>query len=270
MSYESGYITLDDLQLHYLKIGSGTKLLLAFHGYGNDASVFTHFDQYLSNDYTIYSFDLPHHGKSQCDDKRILEKTDMIKLVNALKREMCVPRLSLMGYSMGGRLCLTIVELMPETIDKVVLIASDGLVFNKFYFFLTRTTPGSALFKHMLEKPQSYMKLVDWLKKGKIIDTHRHGMAMHYLQSANSRSFLLKVWPCMKHLVPDNAKLRQIIKKEQIPVHVFMGAHDKIIPARLAHRFKGNLDSVQLHILDKGHKVMDADTLPQISAALLS
>jgi pimeloyl-ACP methyl ester carboxylesterase len=270
MSYLSGYIQLDNLQLHYLKIGAGKKLLLAFHGYGNDASLFTHFDKYLSKDYTIYSFDLPHHGKSHCDDKRVLEKKDVITLVNTLKRELCVPRVSLIGYSMGGRVCLSLVELMPDAIEKVVLIASDGLVFNRFYYFLTNTTLGSGFFKHMLEKPQSYIKLVDWLKRRKVIDTHRHGMAMHYLQSANSRSFLLKVWPCMRQLVPDNAKLRKIIKREQIPVFVFMGAHDKIIPARLAQRFKGNLDSVQLYILDKGHKVMDEETLPQISATLLS
>src|SRR5687768_15494147 len=141
MSYESGYIQLDNFELHYLKIGTGKKLLLAFHGYGNDASLFTHFDKYLSKDYTIYSFDLPHHGKSHCDDKHALEKKDVIKLVNTLKREMCVAQVSLMGYSMGGRICLTLVELMPDAIDMVVLIASDGLVFNKFYFFLTHTTP---------------------------------------------------------------------------------------------------------------------------------
>lgn len=270
MSYESGYIQLDNLRLHYLKIGAGKKLLLAFHGYGNEASLFIHFDKYLSNDYTIYSLDLPHHGKSQCDDRQVLEKKDMIKLVNTLKREMCVPRVSLIGYSMGGRLCLSLVELMPDAIEKVVLMASDGLVFNKFYYFLTNTTPGSTLFRHILEKPQIYIKLADRLKKWKFIDTHRHGFAMHYLQSANSRMFLLKVWPCMKHLVPDNAKLRKIIRREQIPVYIFMGAHDKIIPARLAQRFKGNLDSVQLYILDKGHRVMDEQTLPQISATLLS
>ncbi len=270
MSYESGYIELDALRLHYLKIGAGAKLLVAFHGYGNDASLFTHFNKHLGAEYTLYSFDLPHHGKSECDDSRILEKQDMIKLLNSLKREMCVPRVSLMGYSIGGRVCLYLVELMPDAIDKVVLIASDGLVFNKFYYFLTNTRLGSRMFKNVLEKPKPYIKLVDWLKKGKVIDTHRHGMAMHYLQSTNSRSFLLKVWPCLKHLVPDNAKLRKIIQQQQIPVYIFMGAHDKIIPARLAQRFKGNLDSVHLHILDKGHKVMDAETLPQISASLLS
>ena len=85
MSYESGYIELDALRLHYLKIGAGAKLLVAFHGYGNDASLFTHFDKHLGAEYTLYSFDLPHHGKSECDDSRILEKQDMIKLLNSLK-----------------------------------------------------------------------------------------------------------------------------------------------------------------------------------------
>ena len=49
-----------------------------------------------------------------------------------------VDKVALAGYSMGGRVCLTITELLPELIDRVLLIASDGLVFNPLYFLLQK------------------------------------------------------------------------------------------------------------------------------------
>jgi pimeloyl-ACP methyl ester carboxylesterase len=270
MHHSSGYINAGPFRLHYLKMGVGRKLLIAFHGYGNDASMFLPFERYLSQNYTIYSFDLPHHGKSRCDSGPAIEKGHLHGVVTALMQEMRVDRVAVMGYSIGGRVALSVVETMPEHIEKVVLIASDGLVFNRFYHFVTNTGVGRRLFRNCLEKPKAYMSLLDWLKKLKIIDQHRHGFASHYLASEPSRTFLLRVWPCLRKLVPDDAKVRKLVKQHAIPIHIYIGQHDRIIPVRLAQRFKANLDSVQLYILDKGHRLLDAETVPQVAAALLS
>ena len=270
MHHSSGYINIGPFRLHYLKMGTGRKLLVAFHGYGSDASLFLPFEKYLSRNYTIYAFDLPHHGKSHCDTQPALEKGHMLELINDLQKQMHVDKVSLMGYSIGGRVALSIVELVPVQIERVVLIASDGLVFNGFYHFLTNTSVGKGLFKNFLQKPKVYVSLLDWLRKLRLVDNHRHGFAKHYLGSESNRSFLLKVWPCLRHLVPDDPYLRRTVQNQSIPVHIYMGQHDKIIPVRLAQRFKDNLDTVHLYILDKGHRLLDAETVPQIAAALLS
>ena len=159
-------------------------------------------------------------------------------------------------------------QLCPDRIDKVVLMASDGLRFNSFYFFLTRTYPGKRLFNHFLTKPKTYFPLIDWMRDRKVIDQNRHSFAMWYLQTESTRAFLLKVWPCLRKLVPSQIKLRKVIAAGDKPVHIFMGKHDKIIPVRLAEKFKGKLKSVHLYVLDKGHRVMDEDSLPEICARI--
>lgn len=150
---ESGYISLGTNQLYYVKTGIGKRLLVAFHGYGNDAYLFTPFNKYLEQDFTIISIDLPHHGKSVWPDKIQFGKKELISLITTIKTDMGVEKVSLMGYSLGGRVCLTAVELMPEIVDKVLLMAPDGLVVNPFYYFATRNYIGRKLFKGFVTKP---------------------------------------------------------------------------------------------------------------------
>jgi pimeloyl-ACP methyl ester carboxylesterase len=268
MSYETGFVKAGDFKLHYLKMGRGRKLLVAFHGYGNDASIFLPLERYLGHAYTIYSIDLPYHGKSECEDIR-LEKHDLKELVDSLCAEMNVEKASLMGYSLGGRVCITTIEVCPGKIERTVLMSSDGLSFNPLHYFLTNTYMGSRLFKSVLTRPQKYVRFMDWLKERKWLDQQKHSFVSWYLQSEHTRSFLLKVWPCLRKLVPAPRKVRAAIQKHELPVYIFMGMHDKVIPVKLAHSFKRNLKSVHLYVLQKGHRVMDADTLPQITGCLL-
>lgn len=264
-----GYISVGEEKLHYLVWGSGKRLLLAFHGYGNDAAIFNPFVDYLNEAYTILSFDLPHHGNSKWTEGTPLTKKDLVALVDTLKEQYKVDKISLLGYSMGGRICLTIVECVPASIDKVVLIATDGMTVNFYYYFFTRTYFGRKLFRYMLEKPDSFLNIIDWLRKKNLVDASRHKFFMNYLRPEPSRKFLLQVWPGLRHLVPSPAKLKQAIRKHHIPVSIFMGTYDKIMPPSLAEKFKTGLDTAQLYILEKGHRVFDNENAQQIAERLL-
>lgn len=265
----SGYINVGTESLHYLQAGSGNKLLLAFHGYGNEAAMFLPFADYLQ-DYTIVSIDLPHHGKSSWTDNVHLDNNHIQQLAAYLLQQFGVGKLSLMGYSMGGRVCLKMAELIPDTIENIILLASDGLTFNTFYYFVTRTTPGRYLFRSFLSSPNRYMPVINWARKRNLIDASRHKFAMQYLHEEDERYFLLKVWPCMSLLLPDYKTLRTVFNQHSIKVCVYMGKYDKVIPLSLAQRFKETLNTahIQLHILDKGHALIDKDTLPVIAKSL--
>lgn len=266
----TGYINLGAENLHYISWGTGKKLLLAFHGYNNNAQIFQPFASYLDKEYTIISIDLPHHGKSEWPEHKQFDVTQLLQLVNILLKEHDVDKLSLAGYSMGGRVCLKIVELMSGKVDKVLLVAPDGLAFNPFYYFLTRTYVGSSIFRRFLTDPQRYMFLIEFARKQKWIDESRYKFAMQYLNTTDARSFLLRVWPGMSRLIPNAGRLRATIQKHAIPIDIFMGSYDRIIPVSLAQRFRKELKTVQLHMLEKGHRVFDADTLPEMTKCLLT
>ncbi len=268
MRNEYGYFLSGNERLHYLKSGKGKRLLLAFHGYGNDAGSFASIEHYLANDFTVLSFDLPHHGKSTWGDAP-LAKQDLARLVDMMKKEYHVEKISLLGYSLGGRVCLSIIELVPESIDHVTLLATDGLVKNWYYSFFTATYLGKKMFRHMLEKPARYFKVMDWFKKWHMVHPSRHKFALHALSSVEARDLLLKVWPAMSLLVPSPSELKSIIRQYQIPVSLFMGVNDRIMPPRLGEQFKSGLDTVRLHLLERGHRLFDDENAEQIAKSLL-
>ena len=81
--------------------------------------------------------------------------------------------------------------------------------------------------------------------------------------------FLLKVWSDLNLLIPDRTKLKALIRKYKLPVDIFMGAYDRIIPVKQAKQFKGDLETVNIHVLEKGHKILDNETVAQISQYFL-
>ncbi|PZF74280.1 alpha/beta fold hydrolase [Taibaiella soli] len=263
-------ISFNNRKLHYLQMGSGPEWLIAFHGYGNNASIFKDLAAELGERYTVLSFDLPFHGGSSGwpDDSAFL-KDDLVALMKSIQALTGAESFSLMGYSMGGRVCLCVAELMPEIIKQILLIAPDGLVFNSFYYFVTHVAAGRYLFRKFLTSQSIYAPVINGLRKLHLLDISRYRFVMHYLESEQSRHMLLKVWPAMRMLIPDHKKLKENISRDSIPIHIFMGQFDRVIPVKLARQFSKDLPTVHLHVLAKGHKLLDGRSNTEIASVLL-
>ena len=256
-------------KIHYLKAGDGSKLLVAIHGYGNDASMFLPLRAFLNEEYTLVCIDLPHHGESFWDENTLFSMEDMRLLLDELMKENGVKKISLLGYSMGGRVCLSLLENMPEVMEHCVLVASDGLVFNLFYFFATHTSLGKVLLQRFVNHPQNYIRLIKWLRKRKWLDVARFTFMMNYVNSKEERAFLNKVWPSMSLFIPYNKKkIERIVMKHHISITIFSGDYDRIIPPKHALKFKQVVSSCRLVMLEKGHRIFDSVTWKKISDSL--
>jgi pimeloyl-ACP methyl ester carboxylesterase len=233
-------------------MGHGPKLVLAFHGYGNSAELF----RFLSHpEYTVLSIDLPCHGKSGTTEQSPMNKTQMKAMVLSLMKTHNVTRLSLAGYSMGGRIALVISEMMPECLERVVLIAPDGLRFNYFYFFLTRTWIGRVLFNDFTKHSNRYRTLLSLTGTLGLAGKSRIRFAQQQISSPEAVAFLHRAWKSTQMLIPDMKLLRRQLSKYRVPVHLVMGAFDKIIPPSLAQQFRHQHPEVPiaLYIAQRGH-----------------
>ena len=266
----SGYVSFDANRLHYLRFGNGPRLVIAFHGYSNSAGMFQHFERLLEKDCTVFSVDLPHHGRStDWLENRDLKPADLRMLVEHFCGELGVDKCSLLAYSLGGRMCFKIIEDIPERVDRAVLAAPDGLRFDPFYYFVTRTTPGRGVFTHVLGRPQRYFRVLDALKHRGVLNETKHSFVRQFLETPHSRGLLRKAWPSLRHLVPRVARVKAAIARHKIVVHIFAGRHDRVIPLSSAVAFAKGSPMVKLHILDTGHHVLDGDNIRAASEALL-
>ena len=70
----------------------------------------------------------------------------------------------LLGYSMGGRIALRLLQQIPKQIEKVVLLAPDGLHKNFWYRFATHTIVGRNLFYKSMKNPRLLFSIAKKLR----------------------------------------------------------------------------------------------------------
>ncbi len=63
MGWTEGYLSADNVRLHYWRRGSGPPLLLA-HGFGDSGECWTRVAEALEDDYDIVAYDARYHGLS--------------------------------------------------------------------------------------------------------------------------------------------------------------------------------------------------------------
>ncbi len=263
----SHYIPLPQGNAHYLKYGAGPGLVLGFHGYGLEAGSFEVLGNVVPVGFTLLAFDLPGHGATDWKGG-VFHRQMLATLVLRAMALYGAEKVVLAGYSLGGRVCLTLLELMPEHVSGVLLMAPDGLVPNRLYAFATRTAIGRRLFNAVLNDPGRFIALANLFKSLHLIDASRHKFVLHYLHTAESREQLRMVWAQLADIVPHVHRLQHALRGRAIPIHLFMGRHDRIIPVAHAEHFKKVFGNVHLHILQKGHRLLDADVAAQVAATL--
>ncbi len=265
----SGFVNTERGDFHYVRWGKGKRLVLAFHGYGESCTSFNLLHPYLADTCTFYSFDLPHHGLSKWNANQLVQADDLKKLVNFVLDESAAQHCALIGYSMGGRVCLKIAELFPDKIESMTLLASDGLAKDFYYALFTENTFGKLLFKSFFKNPSFFLALIKGLNKVKLIDNSRYKFMMRYIGTHEGRELLKHCWPAMEPIQTDIAALAQQLNGKAIPIYLFMGRYDRIIPLKNAVRFRKYMIGAHLQIIEKGHLILRPDTAAAIAKTLM-
>ena len=174
-----------------------------------------------------------------------------------------------MGYSMGGRVALALLECMPEKIAKLVLLAPDGLSVNSWYWWATRTLLGNAIFRWTMRKPGWLFFLLRLGSALQLVNRSVYKFTVYYTEDAFVREELYIRWTTMRGFKPDPSTIRALIRKRQIPVRLLYGQYDRIIPPEKGRKFsKGMEPYCQLILVPIGHQLLQAKNLGVIVSLL--
>src|SRR5215204_1593318 len=110
----SSYIHIDDFTVHYQKAGEGSSIILCFHGFGEHGRSFEQLAAKIE-DYTIIAIDLPFHGQTNWNRDKAFTTEDLINIIKACP-EIHDKSFGLLGYSMGGRIALSLYEILPQKV----------------------------------------------------------------------------------------------------------------------------------------------------------
>lgn len=237
----------------YLDNGEGDELWLAFHGYGQEAEVMMHFMKSLRPNARVLSFDLPLHGQTVVE-KGFLKSGDLAELLGKALIATRYSQCSLVGFSLGGKLVLKLIELVPGKIDHIVLIAPDGLKVNRFYWLATHTFLGRALFQIVIRFPaiiQGPSKLFALLR---VMDPKVQEFVSDQMGSEEKRQKVYDTWQIFKEMTPNLDDVRKKIWRYRLKPNLIFGKNDRVIHPKLAKKLSGeNCKSAKVILLDAGH-----------------
>ncbi|MBS1489344.1 MAG: alpha/beta hydrolase [Bacteroidetes bacterium] len=245
-------IKYNNSNLFYFKYGTGPKTLLLFHGFGQDHHAFDSWLHQL-NDYTVYGFDLFYHGQSNWPNTQPLEKEDWKKIMEIFFEQERITTFEMAGFSLGGKFVLATLEIFPERVQKITLVAPDGIKINFWYRLATYPVLIRALFRSFIFKPHIFFNLLQFFDKMGIVSKYLLRFAASQMDTEEKRQRVCHSWINFRHLKFNMIKVAGLLNNFSIPSKIVVGKHDKVIPAKDMYRLLRHVPGVPLHVLDTGH-----------------
>ena len=254
--------------INYYRFGSGNKTAVCFHGYGETAATYLFLEKYAGHEFTFYAIDLPFHGETQWKEGLNFEPGDLLKITETICREKS--GLTLIGFSLGGRIALSLYQAIPGQIEKLVLIAPDGLKINSWYWLATQTSLGNRFFSFTMKNPGWFFGFLKLLNRLKLVNASIFKFVNYYIEDRQVRDDLYDRWTSLRKLKPNTKKIRSFIKKYGTRLWLIYGKHDRIILPSPGERFcRGIENNCRLSVIHSGHQVLHEKHIAEILPTLL-
>lgn len=252
-------------ELFYNKLGNGKEVLLLFHGFGQDNSAFTPLARLLSSRYTCYIFDLYFHGKSKwAHNEQPLEKKEWRAILQRFLHENKIDSFSLLGYSMGGKFVLATLEAFADKVNKVFLLAPDGVKTNFWYALATYPVVLRRLFRSMINDPNRFLSISRALHRMRILDKSILRFAEYQMNTTEKRERVYYSWVVFRKLRFNTGSLATLVNQHAIPVTIIVGKYDKVITPASMNRFVKQLREPRFIVIEAGHNFLTHPELARL------
>jgi pimeloyl-ACP methyl ester carboxylesterase len=260
---KEGSIDFRSSSFHYWWQGSGSHILFAFHGYGESAASLAFLQDALDKDLTIVAVDLPFHGETGwCEAGLLLEPHDLLRLLEEIAASLpgCGGSWSLLGYSMGGRIALQLLQLAPDRVGRMVLVAPDGLKVNPWYRLAAHTDYGNRLFRRTMQRPAWFFFFLRIAHRLGLVNPSFYKFTFQYVADDQARQALYQRWTVLRGFKPSFQKVAAIVREKALPVHLIYGDYDRVIRWERGERFLRLAgDSCKLTRLAAGHRLLQPE-----------
>ena len=261
--------------IHYHVFGKGPRLLFCLHGYGETGIEFAALGNSLGDAYTLVCPDLPLHGNTRWEAASFGVE-DLYGVLVALaaaegKNLQASEPFCMAGYSMGGRLALSLAERYPDTLSELFLVAPDGLKMNFWYWLSTQTTWGNLLFRKTMERPNWLFSGMEMARSLHLLNQSIYKFTHRFLDDPRQRQDLYTRWTYFRHFRPDKNNLQRLIRRHGLRTLLFFGKYDRIITAKQGRRFaRSSGEQTGFYLLEAGHRLLKPSNATTIAEIILT
>ncbi|MEO5860174.1 MAG: alpha/beta hydrolase [Pyrinomonadaceae bacterium] len=119
--YESKFANVNSVKIHYLKAGTGNKVLVLLHGFGETSHMWTPLFDEFGKDYTIIAPDLRGIGDSSQPATGYDKKTVAVD-VHELAKSLGYKQIHLVGHDIGLMVAYAYAAQFPREVEKLALL----------------------------------------------------------------------------------------------------------------------------------------------------
>lgn len=218
------------LKLAYHAMGSGPRTLIVFHGFGQEPMHWFKLLQPFSHEFRIIVPRLFFHGDSTISDKeRPISKTQWAEFMAEFLNHLGVNRAVFAGFSMGCRFAITTAETMPERVEKLLLLAPDGIGVHPLFWAATSNSISRALLRRLIFRPKVFFFLVNLLATLKLVDSYLVRFVANNMNTREKRLRVYYSWCNFRDLFIEPLQFARLLNHFHIPVEVFTGQFDKVV-----------------------------------------
>ncbi len=238
-----------------MRWGRGDRWLVALHGFGDRARLFSVLEDALGDRYTVVAFDLPFHGQTEWR-RDTFTRADILGILEHLQREMGWGRFSLMGFSFGARLALGVVpEALPH-LDRLFLLAPDGIRTQGMRLAECVPMGLRRWLARRMEHPAFALHAVKWGERIGWVPPAVAQFLRFHLPKAERRRRMFGCWLALGDFSLPTRRIRALWERSALPVDIFIGAQDKVVSATSLYRLAQGLPRVRCFCLPTGHRVV--------------
>ncbi|MCF3110310.1 alpha/beta fold hydrolase [Niabella sp. CC-SYL272] len=264
---EQKYILYRQSVISYGVSGTGAQPVVCFHGFNESAQAFSVLKN-NTNRFTILAIDAPFHGNTRWREGCRFtpdQLHEILQLVLTAESFAATTPLILVGFSLGGRICLSYYQQYPQNVQQLLLLAPDGLEMSFWYWCSAHTMIGNRLFAFTMKHPWWLIKFAGILNKAGVINAGVKKFTIHYLHRPQVRQMLYTTWTAFRFFKPDIAQIKKIIARRQTSVQLYFGKYDSVIPARRGFQFIKNIEPfAQTYVLETGHRLLQDKTVHRV------
>lgn len=250
---EKSHIEHKGSKLFYQRIGRGSEIFLAFHGFAQHSGHFAELVKTLSETHTFFCFDLFFHKQSHwAHGLEALQPAHWKEIIAAFLLKENIKNFGLTAFSLGGRFAMVTLELFPERITRVALISPDGIKTNPWYNLGTNPLM-RPLFTSMLANPAPFLRLNSLVQKLGIIPKGVAQFNHTQLSVRHRRKRVILTWLVFRPMQPKLKNVALLLLRNHIPVTFLLGRYDPVIHLGTIQPLLKKLPDARVIILPTGH-----------------
>ena len=244
-------IFIEGMEIHYRDTGKKAAPALIFiHGFGSSLHTWDDWAIELEKDYRVIRFDLPGFGLTGPDPRSDYSDNRSNAIILALMERLEVPKATVIGNSIGGRIAWYFAANYPQKVHQLVLISPDGFASYGFEYDQAPQVPVVA------ELLQWSLPLFVLKKNLEPAFANKNNLSLTLLE----RYYELMLLPGNRRAMIE--RLRQTVlqdpapflSKIEAPTLLLWGAQDALIPVKNADDYMRLIPKVQLQALPNiGH-----------------